>query len=113
VSLIAVTCGIPYYRPYLGRPFDRPVEGGGIPPEHPLAGIARWVRIAAAAQAAAPELRVIGGGGSWLRRFFPLVAAAMVGSGRASFFGSAALAYPDQPRPRGRRRPAPRLHRLL
>jgi len=97
VSLIAVTCGIPAFRSHYGRPFDTPVKGDDVPAEHPLVGVARWLRIAAAAQTAAPGIRVVGGGYSWLRQFFPLVAAAMVGSGRTSLIGLGrqALAYPD------------------
>ncbi len=97
VSLVAVTCGIPYYKPHYGRPFDTPVEGGEIPPEHPLAGVARWVRITAAAQTAAPGLRVVGAGLSWLRQHFPHAAAAIIASGKASLIGAGreAFAYPD------------------
>ena len=96
VSLVAVTCGIPAFRPHYGRPFDTPVKGDDLPAEHPLVGVARWLRLAAAAQGAAPALRVVGGGYSWLRQFFPFVAAAMVGSGRTSLIGLGreALAYP-------------------
>ena len=97
VALVAVSCGIPYFRPHFGRPFDRPIEGGEVPPEHPLVGVARWVRLTSAAQSAAPGLRVVCGGLSWLRQFSPQVAAALVGSGRASLFGVGrqAFAYPD------------------
>lgn len=97
VALIAVTCGIPAYRPHLGRPFDTPVKGDVVPSEHPLLGVARWLRITAAAQAAAPEVRIVGGGLSWLRHYFPLVAAAMVRLGRSSLIGAGreAIAYPD------------------
>ncbi len=97
VSLIAATCGIPAYKSHYGRPFDTPVTGVELPAEHPLVGVARWLRITAAAQTAAPEIRVVGGGYSWLRHFFPPVAAAMVSSGRASLIGLGreAIAYPD------------------
>ncbi len=97
VSLIAVTCGIPAYESHYGRPFDTPVKGDALPAEHPLVGVARWLRIAAAAQEAAPGIRVVGGGYSWLRQLFPFAAAAVVGSGKASLIGLGreALAYPD------------------
>jgi 2,4-dienoyl-CoA reductase-like NADH-dependent reductase (Old Yellow Enzyme family) len=97
VSLVGVTCGIPAFKPHYGRPFDTPVQGDDLPAEHPLVGVARWLRLAAAAHKAAPGLRVVGGGYSWLRQFFPYVAAAMVKSGKSSLIGLGreALAYPD------------------
>jgi len=97
VSLIAVTFVVPAYRSHYGRPFDTPLKDDAVPAEHPLVGVARWLRLAAAAQAAAPGIRVVGGGYSWLRQFFPYIAAAMVKSGKSSLIGLGreALAYPD------------------
>ena len=71
--------------------------GGGVPAEHPLVGVARWLRLAGAAQADCPGLAVVGGGASWLRRFFPLAASAAVRSGRTALFGAGrgTLAYPE------------------
>ncbi|BCV22301.1 oxidoreductase [Moorella sp. Hama-1] len=42
VSLVAVSAGNPYYnRPDITRPFDTPMVGATIPPEHPLESVAR------------------------------------------------------------------------
>jgi 2,4-dienoyl-CoA reductase (NADPH2) len=100
LAALAVTCGVPAYRPHYGRPFDKPMIGDDLPAEHPLVGVARWLRLAGAAQAACPGLPVVGGGYSWLREYFPIVAAAMVRSGRTSLIGLGreALAYPGWPR---------------
>ncbi len=97
LALLSVTCGIPAHEPHFGRPFDTPMKGQSVPAEHPLVGVARWLTLAAAAQAAAPGVPVVGGGYSWLRQYFPLVAAAMVRSERSALIGLGreTLAYPD------------------
>ena len=97
VGFLALSLGIPAWKPYFGRPFDRPVPGGQVPPEHPLEGVARHLRFAAEIQAAAPEVAVVGAGYSWLRDLGPGVGAAMVAAGRTAVFGlgRGALAYPD------------------
>ena len=69
LSLLNVTMGSPYYNPHIGRPFDKPPVDGYIPPEHPLTGVARHVRLTAEVQRAYPDLPVIGSGYSWLRHF--------------------------------------------
>jgi 2,4-dienoyl-CoA reductase-like NADH-dependent reductase (Old Yellow Enzyme family) len=95
--ILSVTCGIPGFRAHYGRPYDKPLIGEDPPPEHSLVGISRWLRLAAGAQAACPELLVVGGGYSWLRQFFPAVAAAMVRSRKTSLIGLGreGLAYPN------------------
>lgn len=97
LSLLNVTAGIPALRAHHGRPFDRPAAGSAIPDEHPLSGVARLLRIAAAIQEAYPALPVVGTGYSWLRTFGPAVAAGVLRSGGASIIGLGRLsiAYPD------------------
>ncbi|HOI44336.1 MAG TPA: HAD-IA family hydrolase [Candidatus Aminicenantes bacterium] len=97
LELLAISAGIPYYKPFYGRPFDVPIRGAGIPDEHPLEGVSRLLAIAADLQAEFPGLAVVGSGYSWLRRFFPNVAAAVVTSGGATLIGlgRGAIAYPD------------------
>jgi 2,4-dienoyl-CoA reductase-like NADH-dependent reductase (Old Yellow Enzyme family) len=95
--LINVTAGIPRHAAHAVRPYDRPITGGSIPPEHPLIGVTRQLQLAAAIQQEAGEVPVVGSGYSWLRRFWPNVGAAVVGRGMASFvgLGRGAFAYPD------------------
>jgi len=95
--LANVSLGIPYLNSHLGRPFDRPFKGAPLPSEHPLAGVARLVRITGALQKAVPDLPLVGTGYSWLRRFFPNVGAAAVAARKAAFVGVGriAFAYPD------------------
>ena len=97
VRFLALSMGIPAWRPHIGRPFDRPVPGGRLPDEHPLEGVARHLAAAAEVQRSAPELAVVGAGYSWLRTLGPGVGAAMVAAGRSAAFGlgRGALAYPD------------------
>jgi 2,4-dienoyl-CoA reductase (NADPH2) len=97
VRFLALSLGIPAWRPHVGRPFDKPVPGGPVPPEHPLEGVARHLAAATEIQRAAPGTAVVGAGYSWLRAFGPGVGAAMVAAGRSAAFGlgRGALAYPD------------------
>ena len=96
-GLVNVTIGNPYFNPHVNRPFDLPTAGSPLPEENPLAGVARFTGIVRTIQEAVPGMAVIGGGYSWLRQFFPNLAAAnvrkgwvtLVGAGRMSF------AYPD------------------
>lgn len=97
LALVNVSMGSPYYNPHIGRPFERAPVGAYIPPEHPLAGVERHIRLTAAVQRAHPDLPVIGAGYSWLRHFALHAAAAGVASGCATMvgLGRGALAYPD------------------
>jgi NADPH2 dehydrogenase len=97
VVMVNVTMGSPYYNPHIGRPFERPLLDGYQPPEHPLVGVARHFRVAAAVQQAYPDLVVVGTGYSWLRHYAALAGEANVQAGRVSMMGlgRGALAYPD------------------
>ena len=110
VGFLAVSLGIPYWKPHFGRPFDTPVPGGKVPDEHPLEGVARHLGVAAELQRSAPGTALVGAGYSWLRALAPNVGAAMVRAGRTAVvgFGRGALAYPDLAKDlAGRGRPDP------
>ncbi|MGC8883264.1 MAG: FAD-dependent oxidoreductase [Bryobacteraceae bacterium] len=98
--LVNITVGNPYFNPHVNRPFDLPIAGAPLPPEHPLEGVARFLHIVRQVQQAYPSLPVVGGGYSWLRQFLPHVAAAAVERGWVSLVGGGrmAFAYPDFPR---------------
>jgi len=98
--LVNITIGNPYFNPHVNRPFDLPVAGAPTPPESPLYGVARFVAIVRTIQRAFPGMAVVGGGYSWLRHYFPNVAAAAVRNGWVSLVGCGrmAFAYPDFPR---------------
>jgi 2,4-dienoyl-CoA reductase-like NADH-dependent reductase (Old Yellow Enzyme family) len=95
--ILNVSMGVPAYNPHCSRPFNMPVAGGTFPDEHPLEGVARMIGVTAELQRAAPSLPMIGTGYSWLRQFFPHVAAAAIASGMAQLVGvgRTAFAYPD------------------
>jgi 2,4-dienoyl-CoA reductase (NADPH2) len=97
VSLINITLGTPYYNPFVGRPFDRPVRGAANAPEHPLVGVARFFRITERVQRAVPDTRVLGAGYTWLRQYAGQAAAYNLTRGRVSMvgLGRGAVAYPE------------------
>jgi 2,4-dienoyl-CoA reductase-like NADH-dependent reductase (Old Yellow Enzyme family) len=97
VALLNVTLGNPYASPHLGRPFEHAPPDGYAPPEHPLAGVDRHVRLTAEVQQAFPTLPVVGSGYSYLQEYAFHAGAANVRDGRAAFMGvgRAALAGPD------------------
>ena len=97
VGLINVTAGNPYYTPHINRPYDQPLPGADVPPEHPLVGVNRLVQITKEIQRAVPEVLIQASGYSWLRQFFPNAGAAAVKQGWASIIavGRLGFAYPD------------------
>jgi 2,4-dienoyl-CoA reductase (NADPH2) len=97
LELLNITAGIPAWKPHIGRPFDKPRRGCEIPDEHPLEGVVRLIELASHIQKAFPSIPVIGTGYSWLRQYFPNVAASVIGNGAASIIGLGRLsfAYPD------------------
>lgn len=94
--LLAISLGIPALQSHYGRPYDKPLIGQELPDEHPLVGVARWLRLASEIQKTFPTLPVISAGYSWLRHYFPYAAAAMVEREKACLIGlgRASLAYP-------------------
>jgi len=95
--IINLSIGNPYFNPHFGRPFDFPIVGVNPPEEHPLFGVVRMLNIIGEIQQEFPELPVVGTGYSWLRHYFPNVAAAIVKQGKATLVGQGrgAFAYPD------------------
>jgi 2,4-dienoyl-CoA reductase-like NADH-dependent reductase (Old Yellow Enzyme family) len=95
--LLNVTAGIPTFSPHMNRPFDRPVTGTPATPEHPLVGVSRLFGFAGAIQSDVPAVPVVATGLSWLRQFWPPIAAGLLTRGMAVFagLGRGAFAYPD------------------
>ena len=94
--ILGISLGIPANQSHYGRPYDKPLIGQELPDEHPLVGVARWLRLTSEIQKAFPTLPVVGAGYSWLRQLFPHVAAAMVEREKVSLIGLGreSLAYP-------------------
>jgi 2,4-dienoyl-CoA reductase-like NADH-dependent reductase (Old Yellow Enzyme family) len=99
VELVNFSAGSPYYNPHIIRPAWYPPSDGYLPPEDPLAGVARHIRVAAQLKAAAPDMLCVGSGYSYLQEWIPNVAQAVVGSGMIDFagLGRSTLSYPELP----------------
>lgn len=97
VAMVNISLGNPYASPHLIRPFEYPPPDGYHTPEHPLIGVDRHFRLAAAVQQAYPDLPVVGSGYSYLQEFLPHAGAANVRDGRCRFVGvgRASLPMPD------------------
>lgn len=97
VRLINITIANPYYNPHVGRPFNEPIVGGYAEPEHPLAGVARLVKITGEIQKQFPDIALVGTGYSWLRTLFANVGAANKANGLVTLVGAGRMgfAYPD------------------
>ncbi len=95
-----ITAGNPHFRPQISRPFNRPVKGAELPEEHPLAGVVRLIRICCELQQNFPHVPFVGTGYSWLRHYYPYVAAAAAAQNKASMIGlgRSSFAYPDAPK---------------
>jgi hypothetical protein len=99
VRLVCITAGSPYYTPHIQRPAYFPPSDGYLPPEDPLLGVARLVRVAGQIKAACPQAVVIGSAYSCLQEWLPNVAQAVVRTGAADFagLGRMMLSYPQMP----------------
>ena len=99
IRLLCMSVGSPYYNPHIQRPALFPPSDGYLPPEDPLAGVARQIAVAAEMKRHAPRLAVVGSGYSYLQEWLPNVGQAVVRTGGADFIGLGrmALSYPEMP----------------
>jgi 2,4-dienoyl-CoA reductase-like NADH-dependent reductase (Old Yellow Enzyme family) len=99
IKWICVTAGSPYYNPHVQRPALFPPLDGYLPPEDPLAGVARQIDATARLKAACPSLVFIGSGYTYLQEWLPHVAERAVRDGLTDFvgLGRMVLSYPDLP----------------
>lgn len=96
IRLVNLTAGNPYANPHIQRPAQFPPSDGYLPPEDPLVGVDRLIRVTAELKAAFPDLLIVGSGYSYLQEWLPNVAQWVVRSGQADFvgLGRMMLAYP-------------------
>ena len=87
VGLVSITGSSPYSARHFQRPSRRLANGDYEPPEDPLVGVARHVRVTAALKAAVPELVYVGSAYSYLQQWLPNVAQAAVRSGMTDLIG--------------------------
>lgn len=96
---IATSCGTPYGRAWVNRPYDRNIPGSQLAPEHPLEGVCRGIELTAKVQKTYSDVPMAGFGYSWLREYIPYIAAGILNEGGAQFvgLGRELLAYPEMP----------------
>lgn len=99
IELVCISAGSPYYNPHIQRPALFPPSDGYLPPEDPLAGVARQILTVAQLKRYRPELMVVGSGYSYLQEWLPNIAQHVVRTGMADSvgIGRLALSYPDMP----------------
>jgi 2,4-dienoyl-CoA reductase-like NADH-dependent reductase (Old Yellow Enzyme family) len=99
VRWVCVTAGSPYYNPHMQRPALFPPSDGYLPPEDPLAGVARQIDATARLKQAFPSLAIVGSAYSYLQEWLPHVAQHNVRRGLTDFvgLGRMVLSYPELP----------------
>jgi 2,4-dienoyl-CoA reductase-like NADH-dependent reductase (Old Yellow Enzyme family) len=99
VRLVNLTAGSPYYNPHIQRPALYPPSDGYLPPEDPLAGVARQLGVVRRLKAQFPDLVLVGTGYTYLQDFLPHVAQAAVRAGWVDCvgLGRMVLSYPELP----------------
>ena len=99
MPFINFSIGYPRFAPYMNRPFNNPIAGGSIPPEHPLEGIVRFQQVGRELQKRLGDTPVITAALGWLRHLMPEVAAGLVNEGWVKLIGQGrqSFAYPESP----------------
>lgn len=99
IQLTCITVGSPYYVPHIQRPATFPPSDGYHPPEDPLVGVARQIKVTAELKESIPNLTIVGSGYSYLQDWLPNVAQSVVKNGMTDFvgLGRMVLSYPDLP----------------
>src|SRR5438094_1900908 len=97
VRLVNITAGSPYYNPHIQRPALYPPSDGYQPPEDPLVGVARQMKVTQQLKRLFPNLILVGTAYSYLQDFLPHVAQAAVRQAwvDAVGLGRMILTYPD------------------
>lgn len=99
VPLVCITGGSPYYTPHIQRPALFPPSDGYLPPEDPLAGVARQIEVTARLKERHPGLCFVGSAYTYLQEFVGLVGQYQLRLGRTDFvgLGRMVLCYPELP----------------
>lgn len=94
VRLLNITMGNPYFNPHVNRPYT---QGGYVPPEHPLNGVARVLNGTAKLKELNPKMAIICSAVSYLGVVAPNVVSAFIKDNKFDFagFGRTIFAYPD------------------
>ncbi len=99
IRLVNISAGSPYYNPHIQRPALYPPSDGYLPPEDPLAGVARQMQMTRQLKQQFPRLLLVGSAYTYLQDFLPHVAQAAVREGWVDSvgLGRMVLAYPTLP----------------
>jgi NADPH2 dehydrogenase len=99
IELVCITGGSPYYNPHIQRPAIFPPSDGYQPPEDPLVGVGRQLKVAAEIKKAFPGLCIVGSVYSYLQEWLPNVGQSVLNNKQADFIGLGrmVLSYPDMP----------------
>ena len=99
IQLVCVTAGSPYYNPHIQRPALFPPSDGYQPPEDPLVGVARQLRVTASIKKDFPGLAIVGSAYSYLQEWLANVGQSVLSNGMADFIGLGrmVLSYPELP----------------
>jgi NADPH2 dehydrogenase len=97
IRLVNVTAGSPYYNPHVQRPALYPPSDGYQPPEDPLLGVDRQIRVTRVLKDLFPDVAFVGTAYTYLQDFLPYVAQAAVRDGWVDSvgLGRMALSYPE------------------
>ncbi|WP_437203175.1 NADH:flavin oxidoreductase [Planctomicrobium sp. SH664] len=99
IRLVCVSVGSPYYNPHIQRPAIFPPSDGYLPPEDPLVGVARQIKVTGDLKREFPNLLITGSGYSYLQEWLPNVGQKAVAAGDVDFvgLGRMVLSYPELP----------------
>lgn len=99
IRLVCVSAGSPYYNPHIQRPALFPPSDGYLPPEDPLVGVARQIKVTSELKTRFPEMCVVGSGYTYLQDWLPNVGQHYVRTGQVDFvgLGRLVLSYHDLP----------------
>jgi len=99
IEMVNFSAGVPYANPHISRPALFPPSDGYLPPEDPLAGVARHLEITRSLKKRFPALMIVGSAYSYLQEWLPNVAQYQVRSGAVDFvgLGRSILSYPQMP----------------
>jgi NADPH2 dehydrogenase len=97
IRWVCITAGSPYYCPHIVRPALFPPIDGYEPPEDPLKGVARQIRVTAQLKSEFPDMIFVGSAYTYLQEWLPHVAQFTLRHGMADFIGLGRMmvAYPD------------------
>jgi 2,4-dienoyl-CoA reductase-like NADH-dependent reductase (Old Yellow Enzyme family) len=97
IKLVNLTGGSPYYNPHIQRPALYPPSDGYLPPEDPLVGVVRQMKMTRELKEQFPDLFFVGSAYTYLQEFLPAVAQAAVRQGWVDLIGLGrmVLTYPE------------------